>query len=987
MALTPRDAPLSRPLREVISPTGVADLTVPPGSYLLTAVADGLGTDYRKPVVIRPRAAPIMVSLSPEFKVNGLVTDAEGNPISSARIAHASAVPPPPIGTLSLAAIKAFGARLHTTTDANGNFQMVVSTSRLTPLLVEAPGYAPVWVVYDPAGPQRNQVVDVTLRKGSSLKAILDRIDPEAVISVAPKTQNGQSVPAIAQSRMWGREATAGIVTWDSLPPGDYRVMATFPNPVRFATPLEVGNVTLTLGASAELRVKLPPTPAPQSTYTRFFVPAATLPVLHAFARKKGGGLEEARHSDEETAGGKVIYIAGITSPTDAYVTTETELITASARRPGPNRQSFAAAQTTRVPRGDGKLHVNVPEGVTMPASAVQQLHDCTEGETITLAANVGPQGNIEVPLAVPCKVVTLQFENFAPLTLATSLEQGDRKWLGDHPLVPASTAEIHVVWEQSNTDAAGVVVQAMVRRGTDVRLIAVAEATANDEGRAVMKNVPAGEDVTFQARDPKTNLVGTAVARLEPGQRTLIDPLPIPELASLTVSPELDSDFKAEFPAAQILGITIMRENSQPIERKTVNFDKEITEGVFQEIAPGRWTMTVLVNVDGSKELLDADAVTVDSGDDKHVAPQVKPLIVHGQVLSGGEGVAASLSVGDAPGPNAIRRRVYTEEDGTFKVILPHSAIYYVQAQRISTGIQVDLGPLLFDGSLLRIDLPEGVLRVNVTRGGVPLGEAQVVAVNRIDNPDGSGVWSVTRRMKTDGAGTATLKGLSPGVWAVQASAPDDGGVAAKDATIAATGRADITLDIDESNVFEGIVRAANGMPAASASVECVFPATVTLQSARGDTGSDGRFEIHLPKPAPQFLQCGVTTVDGTISAFRSKVTRTAELQMPPSGGALTISDWGQRVIPDRFWLVSNDGALFNLSWVARKVGRMGAPLVISRLPAGHWTIVQVLSTAQLFALGHGTARSLPSVAELTVQPGQSTTITIQNVAIVANK
>lgn len=988
VALIPRDAPKRRPMREAITPTGMVDLTVPPGNYLLIASADGFETDYRKLVVIRRQAEPLWVGLSPEVLVEGVVKDAAGNPIPNARIHHAAAVPPPAVGTMSAMAIKAYGARLHTTSNAKGAWELVASAGRKTPLLVEAPGYAPAWVVFDPAVTPRKPL-EVVLAKGSSLKAMLDRVDPDTLITVAPKTAGGTTVPAVAQSAVWGREATTTTIAWDSLPPGEYRLFAIFPDPTRFASPVDVGSVTLTAGSSAEVKVKMPTAPAPQSSYVRFFVSEeTTLPALHAYTKKSSGGTQEAKYSVEDTVAGKVVYIAGTSSPTDAFLTTTTDLIVVVPRRPGPNRQNLTAQRTVTVPRADGRLRVTAAEGVTLPSSAKQTLHDCAKGDTYTLPANVSAQGTIEIPLAVPCKALTLQFENFGPLTLAAAVEQGEKKDLGDHALAAASTVEIHVVRENSNSDAAQAIVQATVRRGGDVKPVTVAEGTADDQGRVVMKNVPAGEEVTFQARDAKTRLVGTATARVDAGKRAVIDPLLIPEHATLTIAPTLDSEFQSAYPQAKLLGVTVVRDNSQPSDRKTINFDEERTEAVFQDIVPGRWAMTVLVNVEGSKEMLDIDAVVVESGEEKRITPTVKPLVVPGQVLSHGEGVAASLSIGDPPGPNAIRRRVFTEPNGMFKAVLPKSAVYHVQAQRTGTRTaSVDLGPLLFDGSPLRIELPEGTLRVNVKRHDQPLPNAQVVAVSRVDNPDGSGVSSVTRRMKTDAAGVAVIDGLASGVWSVQATAPDGDGVAQKEARLAQSGDpVEVTLDLAQGNTLEGNVLDGKAKPAAAASVECVFATGLTVQTSRADTGNDGGFVISLPDPAPSVLQCGVTTPDGAISAFRTKVTHTATFTMTPSGGALTIADWGQRVIPDRFWLVGNDGSLFNLSWVARKVGRIGAPLVISRLPAGRYAIVEVHSTAQLTALSQGNARAVPRVAELTIQPGQSTTINIQITNVAAN-
>ncbi|MFP5247468.1 MAG: carboxypeptidase-like regulatory domain-containing protein, partial [Thermoanaerobaculia bacterium] len=308
VALVPRDAPSRRPARELISPNGIANFTVPPGNYLLMAAADGLQTDFRKTIVVRRRTEPITVNLAPEFEVSGSVTDAEGRPIRNARIAHASVVPPASIGTLSLMALMSFGPRLQTTTNANGAWQLAVAPDKRAALLVEAPGYAPAWVMYDPQEQQGE--INVALPKGSSLKAKIDRTDPDVVIGLVATNQDEQSVPATAQTRVWGRNATGSAIRWDSLAPGEYRIVAMVPDPTRFAADKELGLVTLVEGQTAEVTLALPPAPAPQEPYAKLFVPATTsLPGLRTFAKKGSGGASEVAHSIEPTVGGIVIYI------------------------------------------------------------------------------------------------------------------------------------------------------------------------------------------------------------------------------------------------------------------------------------------------------------------------------------------------------------------------------------------------------------------------------------------------------------------------------------------------------------------------------------------------------------------------------------------------------------------------------------------------------------------------------------------------------
>jgi hypothetical protein len=982
VALIPRDQPLRRPAREMIAPTGNVDLAVPAGRYLLRASADMFDTDYQRMVLVNEGSDQVVVSLAPEFKVSGMVADPDGHPITDARITHMLILPPPSVRKLSELAAKAVGSRLHAMSDVNGFWQLAVSTDRKSQLMVEARGYAPAWVVYDPAGPQRNQI-NVTLHRGSSLKVAIDRLDPNAVLTVIAKKQEEQNLPPAMQAYAWAREATTNTLVWDSLPDGHYRIFARYPDPLRFGHPVEVGEVTLTAGEVAETRVHVPPAPEIETTYLRFMVPRGTsLAGLRAFTVAKGGGVKEAAHSEEDTIVGKVVYVAGAASLDDVYLTTDTQLIVANQHPLGAGRGAITAVEAVCLPRGSGKLRVTAPTGVAGPSAAIQVLHDCGGIANMTLPASVLANGEITLPLAVACKALTLQFENFTPLTMGTAVGEGEQKWLGEYRLLAPSSAAIHVVRRPSGTNAAGAIVQALVRRGTDVHLVVVAEATADQLGHVLMKNVPAGENVTFQARDPKTQLMGSTSVQILPAKRAVIEPLEIPEPASLTVAPVLDSDFKSQFPTASIMSVSVVREDTHPPDRNTLRFDEQATEVVFHDVAPGYWHIMVLVNLDSGAQPMEVDAVSLASGEDKHVSTPVRPVIATGLVLSKGQGVRATLLVGDPPSPAALQRRVYTASDGTFKVVLPKSDIYYVKANLLMAGAtSVDFGPLTFDGSVMRLVLPDGSLGVHVTRGGQPLANARLVAVKHADNPDGSGVSELSARAKTDANGAAVFQELSEGIWAVQAQAPDDDGIAERDATIAGPERSEITLDIDEASVLEGTVTDVNGGPAASASVDCVFSTSQTLQSAHGDAGVDGHFVVHLPVPAPQSLQCGVTTVGGAIAAFQTPLTRNAAFVMPPLAGGLFIADWGRKTIPDRFWLVGGDGSLFNLSWVAKKVGRFGAPLTIARLPAGRWTVVQILSTAQLFALGSGVApHGLVSVADATVAPGQSKTINVQN-------
>lgn len=980
VALVSLDRPLNQPTKEVIASNGVADLVVSRGTYALIVSANGFQDDVREVRLFAGTRSEASVELFPSFEITGAITDAEGHPIGGARVSQARVVSPQGLRSMSELAFNHLGSRLRTTSDANGWWKLPASIDKTVPLLVEARGYAPACVVYDPA--KQKEQINVTLRKGASLRVESDRIDPDLVITVVPAGVGDRTVPSESQLRVWGRDAKSAFVEWDSLPAGEYRLVAQYADPLRFTTPVELHSVSLVPGRVAETRVQLPPAPPAATSYVRLLVPPETnLADLHAFARKNDGTVEQVRHAQEQVLSGKVIYANTSVSPTDVYLTTATELIAARPR--GEGEPATGSSATFSFSRAEGKLRVTVSEGAALPVFAVARYHDCLRNEQLVLPANVGKDGTLVVPLLVPCRSLDLQFEGFGPIVRSVSARGGEQKWLGEHKLVSAATAEVRVVRQPSGTNASRAVVKVLIQSGLQ-STVAVAEQIAGEDGRLVIRNLPASEELTFQARDAATQLAGATTVKIDPGEHLVIDPLEIPEPASLTIAPTFDSVFKSENPKATIFGIAVERKNDKPpADRRTVNFNQKTTEAIFSDIPPGRWQILAIVDIGGAAQPIDVDTIELKSGERQHLEPTIKPLMFHGEVIARGQSIAASLAIADSAGTSAIRRRVQTGSDGKFKIVLPRGGLYQVEVRRmIADAPALDLGPVLFDPSSpsVRIQLPDGSLSVQVTSGDQPVPGVVVTATTRVDNPDSSGVSRITRRAKSDMAGHVVFDDLREGAWAVEARDDPSGRRAEKSAAISRSARAEITLELNEGSVLKGRIIDGRGVPAAAATVECVFLGSGDfLRAVRADADIEGRFSVQLPKPAPSVLQCGVTNGDGAIGAFLARPAEKVEFSLPPLTAALTIADWGEKVIPDRFWLVANDGRLFNLSWAARKIGRLGSPLTIPRMPPGEWSVVRVDSAATFGAIGRGLARSLPSIVNVRLGPGETQEIRVQ--------
>jgi hypothetical protein len=959
-----------RPARESVSVTGQAEFSVPSGVYGLMTAAEGYQIDFRDVRVVDGPRNDITVELLPGSMIGGRVLDAEGKPIAGASVCDARAASPVVLADMSELALRYLNPAMRTTTDENGSWQLARSRY---PLLIEAKGWSPGWVSISE---DKHKELDVVLQRGSSLLVALDRPDPAAIITPVPIFSDEIPViPAKAQPRVWGREAIAGSVHWTSLQPGNYKLVASYPDPLRFTDPVEVGNVTLVAGGSGTVRVRIPPVRPPATASVSLLVPRrADLTDLHAFTRASEG-VRNARHSIVDALGGKVIFIDTAVPPADVYLITGTELMTVGPDSP---KKGFAALEPTRTPKGVGKLRIIPDEGIRLPSYATVAFSACIHGEQVVLPVNVSKDGALSLPLVVPCRSLTLSFGDLGTLGLTASVGAGEEKWLGAHRLTASASAEVHVMY--AGVTAAGVVVRAMVTQ--ERQKVAVGEAVADDAGTVVMNSLPAGE-ITFEARIADTQNVGTATVTLDPGKKTLIDPLEIPEPASLILSADFDPLFKSENPDATLFGLVLEREGSErPKDSRNVQFADKNREVTFDDLTPGRWHIIAMIKVEDVVQPVEVESVDLKAGDEEHVSARVKPRVFKGQVLSGGRGIPVSIGIGDLPGPHAVRRDIQTTNDGKFKVVLPQSGFYRVTVRRSRTAAPTEFGPVAFNdtASPVRIELPDTVLTVRVRSKDVPAADVGVTATTRLDNPDGTGVTGITKKAKTDSSGTATIENLQPGMWLLEARETRSGGMGAKSVTIATSRDAETTIELDHPTLFNGVVIDERGGLAAGASVDCVFLGPEgSLRSVHGEADASAAFSIFLPAPAPSRLDCGVATADGAIGAFVTAPGDRVQLGLPQSTGRLTILDWGERVVPDRFWLAAADGRVFNLSWAARKFGRAWSPLTITRLPSGPWNVVRADSAGALTAIARGVARSLPAAATVRLGEGQAADIRIQ--------
>ncbi|HEV7486370.1 MAG TPA: carboxypeptidase-like regulatory domain-containing protein [Thermoanaerobaculia bacterium] len=705
MALVRLDQPAHRPSVEAMVDGDTKWEGIAAGRYVVLAEAPSFYPAVRSVEIADGRSGQVTIELHPQVELIGTVVDGAGRPVKGATVRTPRIVPPFLLGNLSHLARQHAG-HMSTTTDENGWWKLEVPIKGSS-MLVEAPGYEAAWVIWDPA---KGPLPPTTLQRGSSLRVLTNRPVPELILTLVPTTRIETSIPADWQDRVWGREAETTAIEWKSQPAGEYDLVASWPEPGRFTSPVILRHVTLSRNDSKEIRITLPDIPPLASKNVRVLVPWETATQgLHAFIRT-ANGAKEVPAASEIVFGGRVLYADADVPPEDVFFTNGGEVILGVKRgHIEENEEQAPAVAGIKFPKADGTLKVSISEPAPLPSHGNARFDECQGDMSYVLPVNVRKNGDVALPLLVGCRALLLRFESFSPVVIRAAPRPRELVWLGAHRLKAAASAQIHVIHKSDGTNAAEALVTAFVNRGPG-DLIVAAKQVAGGNGWLVMEGLPVGEEITFRAED-STKLAGTVTRTLDPGKREVIDPLPLPESGSLTVIPRFGDDFKNNNADAEITDVIALGENGGKPDSRSAELTRDHQEAVFPGLNPGSWRILVDVKLSGLLQQVDVTTLTIEPGDKKKLEPVIKPLVVSGLLTSHGHGVKASISFTDPPGPGATVRRVMSKEGGG----ISHNATASRLLRRRGTPFAVGSGHRACSDSTRR-DIPE--YRNRVARG-----------------------------------------------------------------------------------------------------------------------------------------------------------------------------------------------------------------------------------------------------------------------------
>jgi uncharacterized GH25 family protein len=669
----------------------------------------------------------------------------------------------------------------------------------------------------------------------------------------------------------------------------------------------------------------------------------------------------------EAAAGGALIHVQGY-GPAEQFFALTTERLIVPSAAPGPSSKRSVPAVV--YPRGEVKLRVvSATEGLKTPREGTVTYRDCPLERHVTLPMSVAADGAITLPAPVDCHTLSLALAPLETLALPVILQKQESRWLGEFRLTAAAEAGVHVTWDPSGLPAAQSAVRATID-GPD-RPLVVAEGVTDGEGRLVLTGLPADEELTLEARSERASTVGTASVRVVPGTRASVDPLPLPEPATLTVTPRLSQRFQDFDPAAKIVALVLDpdgREGKRASRTDSLDDKGSVT---FSDIRPGRWIVRAIVASSEQAQPIEAAEVLLAAGEDREVEPELEPLIFHGRLVTGENVTRASIGIADPRSWNGIRRRIRPLPDGTWLAILPRAGTYDVTVHlgEPSAG-EIDVGEVLFADSSRAIDIrvPQSSVLVAVRKKGEPVAGAAVTLTLRRELPKG-GLRDVVQRGVSDAQGDVRFRNLTEGRWLAKATGENQH-AAERTAVVARDAETRVQIDLEPAKPVRGVVRYSAGAPAAGAVVECLFASPNGPALQRAESDAEGRFTFELTSEPP-LLRCTATSRDRLTGVYLLRPSATMDLVLPIADAAIRFTDWAEHVPSNDLWLIAADGRVASVTSLTRAA-------LIPHFPPGAWKLVRIRGVDQWSMIANGMTGSSEVLEEVRLEAGQVKVVTL---------
>jgi hypothetical protein len=632
--------------------------------------------------------------------------------------------------------------------------------------------------------------------------------------------------------------------------------------------------------------------------------------------------------------------------------------------------------------RADAMLKLRfAEEDLEAPRRGVATYGRCGDGAGVSVPVEIDANGVARFTAGAGCTGLVVAVEPYEPLALAGGLRPGTQS-LGEFVLRAAASADVRVVRESNSEPVSGAIVRVTtVDDESRFRpVVLIASATTDENGRTHVSGLPPYRELRVVAETPDGLLSSGAALRLEPRERGLVDPLEVPEPATLVIDAKIDEAVLAQFPSSYVASLIV--EPADPARKQEELQQDSIKNwpATFGPLHPGRWVVRGFIIVDGTYSFAEFADLELEPGETRNIDVSVSPAVFAGTTTYEGAGIEGRILVEDRNGGTLYFN---SDANGRFRIVLPEKGTYRVSAARMShQGNVFPIGKIAFTDPSRPIDIeiPKGAeIEVRVRRGEEP---AKRVAV-KVSRRDESGLdyAQIGYGRLTSDEGEARFQYLPAGKWTL--SVQDDVSRSGAEKTITVANRETRTIELELAGAAEisGTVRDSGGALVPRARVDCVYVGPAgNADRGFAISNGEGMFVIDLIAPAPSSALCAIIAPGGGVDAVSVRPGVRSAIRMRGSTGALSISGWKEGGSPESLWLVAPDGRAISVNAVAGKLGQFQPTLTIPALAAGQWRLVRLRSTRDWFALANGVGAALPSIGDVSLRGGTSELIRIPN-------
>ena len=135
----------------------------------------------------------------------------------------------------------------------------------------------------------------------------------------------------------------------------------------------------------------------------------------------------------------------------------------------------------------------------------------------------IAKDGTVATPVPADCRSLILRRPPCGAVAVPIAVKKRENQWLGEILLAASAEAEVRVARDPTGAAVREAEVRVLKSVSAGNRELTIAKAVTDENGVIVIAGLT-GEELSFEARQQRSKLVGTATVRLMAGERMRLE-------------------------------------------------------------------------------------------------------------------------------------------------------------------------------------------------------------------------------------------------------------------------------------------------------------------------------------------------------------------------------------------------------------------------------------------------------------------------------